>query len=55
MVISAEQTGTLSITLKKSVQIYEEKTDFSTKNLATIIEPLLLFIVWAAVLLLLSL
>lgn len=50
MIISAEQSGTLGITLKKIGEIYEEKTDFSTKNLATIIEPILLFIVWGAVL-----
>lgn len=50
MLISAEQSGSLSQVLIKIGQIYEEKTDYVTRNLTVMVEPILLFIVWGGVL-----
>ncbi len=49
MVVSAEQSGKLSTTLLKIGKIFEGKTENSTKNLAIILEPILLVIVWLGV------
>ena len=49
MVISAEQSGHLSETLVKIGEIYEGKTEATTKNLIVILEPVLLVIVWLGV------
>ena len=49
LVIAAEQAGTLSETLKKIGDEYEAKTDASAKDLAIILEPILLVIVWLGV------
>lgn len=49
-IISAgEQSGHLSEALMRIGQIYEEKTENTTKNLATLLEPILLVIVWLGV------
>lgn len=49
MVVAAEQSGYLSDTLLKIGERFEEKTDVTTKNLSTILEPILLVIVWFGV------
>lgn len=50
MIISAEQSGKLAPTLLKIGKNYEEKSEITTKNLAVVLEPILLVIVWLAVL-----
>jgi type IV pilus assembly protein PilC len=49
MMTSAERSGNLPETLKKIGELYEAKTDDTTKNLTTILEPILLVIVWLGV------
>lgn len=51
LVNAAEQSGTLSATFIKIGELYDEKTDVTTKNLVVIIEPVLLVAVWVGVLL----
>lgn len=50
MIIAGEKSGNLSEVFKKIGEIYQEKGDLATKNLPTVMEPILLFIVWIAVL-----
>jgi type II secretory pathway component PulF len=50
LVATGEQSGNLSEMLIRIAAIYEQKTDQSTKNLASILEPILLVIVWLGVL-----
>lgn len=50
LIISGEQSGTLSLVLIKIGQNYEAKTDTTAKDLTIIIEPILLVIVWLGVL-----
>lgn len=50
LVIAGEQSGTLTEVLVKIGQDYETKTDTTTKDLSTILEPVLLVIVWLGVL-----
>jgi type II secretory pathway component PulF len=49
LVVAGEQSGSLSMTLLKIGQTFEEKADTTTKNLTVIIEPVLLVIVWLGV------
>ncbi|MBI4947966.1 type II secretion system F family protein [Candidatus Berkelbacteria bacterium] len=49
LIISGENSGGLPKVLIKIGQNYEQKLDNTTKNLATILEPLLLVIVWLGV------
>ena len=49
MIMAAERSGHLSGTLIKIGSVYEEKLDETTKNLAIILEPVLLVIVWLGV------
>ncbi|HEX8762978.1 MAG TPA: type II secretion system F family protein [Candidatus Saccharimonadales bacterium] len=49
MVIAGERSGSLPETLLSIGTIYEEKSDLSTQSLATILEPLLLLVVWVGV------
>lgn len=49
LIVAGEQSGTLSGTLLKIGQTYETKSDTTTKNLAVILEPILLVIVWLGV------
>lgn len=49
MIISAENSGNLPETLESIGSRFEEKLETSTKNLTVMLEPLLLFIVWIAV------
>ncbi|MEK7608458.1 MAG: type II secretion system F family protein [Patescibacteria group bacterium] len=49
LIIVSEQAGTLSKTVLKIGQIYETKSDTTAKNLAVILEPILLVIVWLGV------
>ncbi|MDP2789801.1 MAG: type II secretion system F family protein [bacterium] len=50
LVATGEQSGNLAEMLLRISAIYEQKTDQSTKNLASILEPILLVIVWLGVL-----
>ncbi|BFT94401.1 MAG: type II secretion system F family protein [Minisyncoccus archaeiphilus] len=52
MIIVAERSGRLPETMIKINEIYEEKIDDTTKNLAVILEPILLIVIWTGVLLL---
>ncbi|MBP6888843.1 MAG: type II secretion system F family protein [Candidatus Pacebacteria bacterium] len=49
LVVSGEQSGNLNKTLLKVGQVLEAKSDQTTKNLTIIMEPILLVIVWAGV------
>jgi hypothetical protein len=49
MIVAAEQSGTLAETLLRIGQSFEERTQNATKNLAVILEPILLVIVWIGV------
>lgn len=49
MLVSGEQSGNLSFMLHKIGTTFEEKTETSTKNLAVMLEPMLLVIVWGGV------
>lgn len=49
MINAAEKSGHLSVVLKKIGNVYEEKVDDTAKNLAVILEPVLLVIVWIGV------
>ncbi len=51
IIIVGSQSGTLATVLLKVGSVYEEKSDTSTRNLTVILEPLLLIIVWLAVVL----
>lgn len=50
LVATGEQSGNLAEMLLRISAIYEQKTDQSTKNLSSILEPILLVIVWIGVL-----
>ena len=50
MIVAGERSGNLVNVLGKISGIYEEKIDTTSKNIAVILEPLLLFIVWLGVL-----
>ncbi|MBL1434248.1 type II secretion system F family protein [Candidatus Wolfebacteria bacterium] len=49
MIITGEQSGSLSETLLKIGKIFETKIETTTKNLSVILEPVLLVIVWFGV------
>ncbi|MBI4239902.1 type II secretion system F family protein [Candidatus Uhrbacteria bacterium] len=49
MIVAGEQSGRLPETFLRIGEIFEDKTEGTTKNIAVILEPILLFIVWAAV------
>lgn len=49
LIIAGEQSGHLSETLLKIGAAFEEKSDTTTKNLTTILEPILLVVVWLGV------
>jgi type IV pilus assembly protein PilC len=49
MVVASEKSGQLPETLLKAGEIFEAKTDVTTKNLSVVLEPILLVIVWAGV------
>lgn len=49
MIAAAERSGHLPETLKKVSEIYEARTETTTKNLVVILEPILLVIVWLGV------
>lgn len=50
MVMSGERSGTLPKTFLKIGEIYGAKTELTLKNIAIILEPVLLIIVWLGVL-----
>jgi len=49
MIIAGERSGALPETLTSIGEIYTEKADISTQNLETILEPILLVMVWLGV------
>lgn len=49
MIIAGEKSGNLPETLHKIGEIYETKTDTTSKNLSVLLEPILLVIVWFGV------
>jgi type II secretory pathway component PulF len=49
MIVAAEKSGHLSTSLRKIGSVYEERLEDTTKNLAVILEPVLLVIVWLGV------
>ncbi|MBD3300463.1 MAG: SH3 domain-containing protein [Candidatus Moranbacteria bacterium] len=49
MIIASEQSGRLASVMLTIGEMYEEKNEDSTKRLATMIEPILLFIIWVGV------
>jgi type IV pilus assembly protein PilC len=49
MIVAGERSGNLSKVLRRMGQVFEEKTENITKNLATILEPIFLVIVWLGV------
>lgn len=49
MVVAGEQSGRLAEVLRKIGERYEARTDTTTKNLAVILEPILLVVVWVGV------
>lgn len=49
LIISAEQSGHLPETFLKLGELYEAKTEITTKNLTVLLEPILLTIVWLGV------
>ncbi|HYV33980.1 MAG TPA: type II secretion system F family protein [Candidatus Limnocylindria bacterium] len=49
LIVSAEQSGKLQQVLLSVAKTYEEKSENSTKNLAVVVEPIMLIIVWVGV------
>lgn len=49
LINASEQSGTLADSFIRISDLYEEKTDITTKNLVVIIEPIMLVIVWLGV------
>lgn len=49
LIIVGEQSGNLSEVLQEMSESYEGKADMTTKNLTTILEPVILVIVWLGV------
>lgn len=50
LIVSAEKSGNLSVTLIKIGQIYEDKADITARNLETLLEPIILVMIAVAVL-----
>lgn len=51
MVIAGEKSGSLSEVLRTVARTYEQKSDVTTQNLESIIEPVMLIVVWVGVML----
>lgn len=49
LIIAGEQSGKLAPTLSHLGEVYEEKIDTMSKNLATLLEPIMLVFVWLMV------
>ena len=49
LIVAGEKSGNLSKTLLKIGEMFEEKSDTTTKNLTIILEPILLVFVWLGV------
>ena len=49
LLFTGSKSGNLSDVFIKIGNIYEEKSEVTTRNLGIILEPILLFIVWIAV------
>lgn len=52
MIVAAEKSGKLQPILESIAHTYQEKVDMTTKNLSTLMEPVLLTIVWVGVIIL---
>ena len=52
MVITSEQSGKLEETLGVVGKMYDEKTEITTKNLSTMLEPIMMIVIFGAVLVL---
>ena len=52
MVITSEQSGKLQETLGVIGHLYDEKTEITTKNLSTMLEPIMMIVIFGAVLVL---
>lgn len=52
LILAGEKSGRLPTVLLKTAEIYESKLDATTKNFGTMIEPIMLFLVWIGVMLL---
>ncbi|MBA3679126.1 type II secretion system F family protein, partial [Candidatus Saccharibacteria bacterium] len=50
LIVSAEKSGSLSETLLKMSQLYEDKAEITAKNLETMIEPIILVLIAIGVL-----
>ncbi len=50
LIIAGEQSGSLTSSLLKLSASFESKTEAATKNLTVLLEPILLIVVWLAVL-----
>jgi len=49
MIVTSERSGKLEDTLGVIARMYEEKTELTTKNLSTMLEPLMLVVIFVAV------
>lgn len=49
LIVAGEKSGSLPTTFLRISETYEEKADITAKNLAAILEPILLVIVWLGV------
>ena len=49
LIVTGEKSGRMADTFLKIAEIFESKTDITTKNLTVILEPILLVIVWLGV------
>lgn len=51
IIVTGEQSGNLTAALLKIGTVYEDKTETTSKNISVALEPILLVIVWAGVML----
>ena len=49
LVVSGEQSGGLSESLTRISRVYEEKIEVTSRNLTVVLEPIMLVLVWAGV------
>ncbi len=49
IIVTGEQSGNLTLAFLKISEMYEEKTELTSKNISTALEPILLVLVWLGV------
>lgn len=49
VIISAEKSGSLAVAFQKVGDIFEKRSEYTTKNFSILIEPILLLLVWVGV------